>query len=402
MLHLTLVCSLWTALALMVYTFVGFPAWIYFSARFHSRSWRREPILPTVSIVLAVHNGATLVRRQITRLLSLDYPLNLLSIIVVSDGSTDGTNEILSSIRHPSVRIILWKERRGKAAAVNAGLQSAKGEVVLFVDIRPRPARNSLRLLVSNFADPSIGCVTGELILHDKSHTAGAKAVGGLYWRYEQWIRKCESKVDSPLGVYGGFYAVRRELTRPLPEATILDDMLQPLSVIRQGYRSVIDDRARVYDVWPTNLQVEFKRKVRTLAGHFQLLQLAPWLLSSENRVRFELISHRLLRLLVPILLVILLATSTMLAIRSRLYATLLATQLFLYMSTALGAWCGLPILVRIAGASRAFCMMNVAVVVGFYKFVTNRGCIWKIWVPTAPIAAGLLADEDHGDRSAN
>jgi len=401
-LHLTLICSFWTAFAVMAYTFVGYPAWIYFSARSHSRSWRQEPILPTVSIILAVHNGATVVRRQITRLLLLDYPSNLLNIIVVSDGSTDGTNEILSSIRHPSVKIILWQERRGKAAAVNAGLQSAKGEVVLFVDIRPQPARNSLRLLVSNFADPSIGCVTGELILRDESHSAGAKAVGGLYWRYEQWIRKCESQVDSPLGVYGGFYAVRRVLTRPLPEATILDDMLQPLSVIRQGYRSVIDDRARVYDVWPKNLQVEFKRKVRTLAGHFQLLQLAPWLLSSENRVRFELISHRLLRLLVPILLVILLATSTMLSIGSRLYGALLATQLFLYMSTALGEWCRIPILARIAGASRAFCMMNVAVVVGFYKFVTNQGSLWKIWIPTAPTAAVLLAGEDHADRSAN
>ena len=110
----------------------------------------------------------------------------------------------------------------------------------------------------------------------------------GLYWRYEQWIRNCESQVDSPLGVYGGFYAVRRALIRPLPESTILDDMLQPLSVIRQGYRSVIDSRARVYDVWPKSLQAEFNRKVRTLAGNFQLLQLAPWILSSENRLRFN------------------------------------------------------------------------------------------------------------------
>jgi len=385
MLHLTLMCSFWGALALMMYAFVGYPVWIYLSGRLHSRSWRQEPILPTVSIVLAVHNGDTLVRRQISRLLSFDYPSNLLNIIVVSDGSTDGTDEILGSIRHPSVKIILLQERRGKAAAVNAGLQSANGEVVLFVDIRPQPARNSLRLLVSNFADPSVGCVTGELILRDEGHTEGAKAVGGLYWRYEQWIRKCESQVDSPLGVYGGFYAVRRKLTRLLPEATILDDMLQPLSVIRQGYRSVIDVRAQVYDVWPRSLQVEFKRKVRTLAGHFQLLQLAPWLLSRENRLRFELVSHRLLRLLVPVLLVILLATSSMLAIRSLLYGALLATQLILYTSAALGRRCALPIVVRIAGAARAFCLMNVAVVMGFYSFLFTKGPLWSIWIPTAP-----------------
>ncbi len=401
MLHLILGCAFWGALALVVYTFVGYPAWICFCSRLLSRGWRQEPISPTVSIVLAVHNGATLARRQISRLLSLDYPSNLLNIIVVSDGSTDGTDEILRSIRHPAVKVILWQERRGKAAAVNAGLQSAKGEVVLFVDIRPRPARNSLRLLISNFADPHVGCVTGDLVLRHEGHTAGAEAVGGLYWQYEQWIRKCESQVDSPLGVYGGFYAVRRELTRPLPEATILDDMLQPLSVIRQGYRSVIDVRARVYDVWPKSLQVEFNRKVRTLAGNFQLLQLAPWLLSRENRLRFELVSHKLLRLLVPVLLLVMLGSSAVLAPRSRSYALAFALQLLLYMMACVGAWGGLSIAARIGGAARAFCMMNMAVVVGFYTFVSNRGPLWKIWTPMAPFPGATSDDDDEAPRAA-
>jgi cellulose synthase/poly-beta-1,6-N-acetylglucosamine synthase-like glycosyltransferase len=401
-LHLTFVCSFWGALALMVYTFAGYPVWIYLCGRLHPRGWRQEPILPTVSIVLAVHNGATQVRRQISRLLSFDYPSNLLNIIVVSDGSTDGTDEILRSIRHPAVKIILWQERCGKAAAVNAGLQSATGEVVLFVDIRPRPARNSLRLLVSNFADPGIGCVAGDLVLRDESHSASVKAVGGFYWRYEQWIRKCESQVDSPLGVYGGFYAVRRELARALPEETILDDMLQPLSIIRQGYRSVIDIRARVCDSWPKSLQVEFNRKVRTLAGNFQLLQLAPWLLSHENRLRFELVSHKLLRLLVPVLLLLMLASSAVLALRSRSYALGFALQVLLYMMACVGTWGGLSIAARIGGTARAFCMMNVAVVVGFYKFVSYRGSLRKIWIPTTPFTAVLSADEGQADRSAN
>jgi cellulose synthase/poly-beta-1,6-N-acetylglucosamine synthase-like glycosyltransferase len=400
-LHVALMCSFWTASALFVYTFVGYPALIYVNSRLRPRSWRQEPILPTVSIVLAIHNGATLVRRQISRLLLLDYPSNLLNIIVVSDGSTDGTDEILRSVRHPSVKIILWKERRGKAAAVNTGLQCTESEVVLFVDIRPRPARNSLRLLVSNFADPSVGCVTGELILRDESHTPGAKAVGGLYWRYEQWIRKCESQVDSPLGVYGGFYAVRRELIRLLPEETILDDMLQPLGVIRQGYRSVIDVRARVHDVWPKTLQAEFNRKVRTLAGHFQLLQLAPWLLSRENRLRFELVSHRLLRLLVPVLLALMLGTSAMLALHSPSFALALAMQVFFYVLASVGKWGGLSIAGRISGAARAFCMVNAAVVVGFYKFVSNRGPLWEIWIPAAPFPPVTPEDDEETTQAA-
>ena len=206
------------------------------------------------------------------------------------------------------MKTIAWHERRGKAAAVNAGLQNSEGELVLFVDIRPRPARDSLKLLVSNFADPCIGCVTGDLVLRTESHSASAKAVGGFYWRYEQWIRKCRIArlIRRSWRLWRVLCSSSRGIgSKALPEATILDDMLQPLSIIRQGYRSVIDVRAHVYDVWPKSLQVEFSRKVRTLAGNFQLLQLAPWLLSRENRLRFELVSHKLLRLLVPMLLLV-------------------------------------------------------------------------------------------------
>jgi cellulose synthase/poly-beta-1,6-N-acetylglucosamine synthase-like glycosyltransferase len=400
-LHLILVGAFWCASILVAYTFAGYPLWIYFCSRLFSRTWRQEPILPTVSMILTVHNGATLIRRQIRRLFSLDYPPNLLNLIVVSDGSTDGTDEILRSIRNAAMETIVWKERRGKAAAVNVGLQNAKGEVVLFVDIRPRPARNSLKLLVSNFADPQVGCVAGDLVLHEESHTPGAKAVGGLYWRYEQWIRKSESQVDSPLGVYGGFYAVRRELIRLLPEEVILDDMLQPLSVIRQGYRSVIDIRARVHDVWPKTLQAEFNRKVRTLAGNFQLLQLAPWLLSSENRLRFELVSHKLLRLIVPVLLAVMLGTSAVLALRSPSFEVALAMQVFIYVLASMRNWGGFSIAGRICAAARAFCMMNLAVVVGFYRFVSNRGPLWKIWIPTAPFPAVASEEDKEATRAA-
>jgi poly-beta-1,6-N-acetyl-D-glucosamine synthase len=395
-LYLTVLCAFWSAAAVMAYTYVGYPAWIYFCSRLYPRKWRQAPILPSVSIILVVYNGAALLRRQINRLLSFDYPPNLMNLIVVSDGSTDGTSEIVRSVRFPSVKCILCPEHRGKAAALNVGIQNAKGEIILFVDIRPWPDRNALKLLVSNFADPEVGCAAGELVLRQEDHTASAEAIGSFYWRYEQWIRKCESQVDSPLGVYGGFYAVRRELIRPLPEGTILDDMLQPLGIIRRGYRSVIDLRARVYDVWPKNLQSEFNRKVRTLAGNFQLLQLAPWLLSSENRLRFELISHKLLRLLVPALLLVLLGTSAILAIHSKIYTAAVVAQMLLYVMAALGEWHKFPIVLRIAGTARAFCAMNLAVVIGFYKFLTTQRPLWKMWIPTAISAGETSAEEEE------
>ena len=377
--------AFWCAACLMLYTYAGYPLWIYSRSRLHPWPPRQGPMLPTVSVILAVHNGAALLRLKVDHLLSLDYPRDRMEIVIVSDGSTDGTDDILRQLPDPPVRSIRCSEHCGKAAALNMGMQSATGEILLFLDIRPTIESNALQLLLSNFADPHVGCVAGELVLRDDGHGAGAKAVGGLYWRYEQWIRNCEAKVDSPLGVYGGFYAVRRKLATALPEGTILDDMLQPLSVIRQGYRSVLDVRARVYDIWPKNLRGEFHRKVRTLAGNFQLLQLAPWLLLRQNRLRFELISHKLLRLLVPILLVILLMSSALLANRSLLYAGALAAQIVLYVLAALGAGRGTPALMRIAGPASAFCMLNAAVVVGFYKFLFTQGPLWKIWTSAAP-----------------
>ena len=387
--------AFWGAVCLILYTYAGYPLWIYLRSRLHPQPQRQGSILPTVSIILAVHNGAALLRQKVAHLLSLDYPRDRMQIEIVSDGSTDGTDDILKEFQNPQVRHTRCSEHSGKAAALNLGMQSAKGEILLFVDIRPWVESNALQLLLSNFADPHVGCVAGELVLRDDDgHDSGAKAVGGLYWRYEQWIRNCEAKVDSPLGVYGGFYAVRRELARALPNGIILDDMLQPLSVIRQGYRSVLDLRARVYDTWPKNLRGEFHRKVRTLAGNFQLLQLAPWLLSRQNRLRFELISHKLLRLFVPILLVVLLASSALLANHSLLYAGVLASQIVFYLLAALGAGRGIPFLMRIAGPASAFCMLNAAVVVGFYKFLFTRGPLWKIWTSGAAVSLATNGQE--------
>jgi cellulose synthase/poly-beta-1,6-N-acetylglucosamine synthase-like glycosyltransferase len=384
----------WCAAFLLLYTYAGYPLWIYLRSRLRPRPQRQASILPTISIILAVHNGAALLRQKVAHLLSLDYPQDRMEIEIVSDGSTDGTDDILTEFQDPRIKCFRCSEHSGKAAALNMGMQNATGEILLFLDIRPWIERSALQLLISNFEDPRVGCVTGELLLRDDGHDAGAQAVGGLYWRYEQWIRNCEAKVDSPLGVYGGFYAIRRRLASVLPEGTILDDMLQPLGVIRQGYRSVLDLRARVYDIWPKNLRGEFHRKVRTLAGNFQLLQLAPWLLSRQNRLRFELISHKLMRLLVPVLLVILLASSALLANHSLLYMGALASQIVFYILAALGTARNIPVLTRLAGPASAFCMLNAAVVVGFYKFLFTRGPLWKIWTSGAPASSAADGQE--------
>lgn len=376
----------WLSLLGVFYVYLGYPVAAWILARLRPRPWKTAPIHPSVSIVLAVHNGVSLLPRKIEHLLDLDYS-NIKEIILISDGSTDGTAELLALQHHPLLKTIVLKEHAGKASAVNAGVAAATGEVLLFIDIRPEVAPGAISQLVCNFADPKVGCVAGELILRQEGHDATAGAVGGLYWRYEQWIRKCEAAFDSPVGVYGGFYAIRRELFVQLPEGTILDDMFQPLSIIRQGYRSVLDAQACVYDIWPKKVEGEFNRKVRTLAGNFQLFQIAPWTLTWKNRVLFQLFSHKVMRLVVPYLLLLLLVSSIALAASSSLYAAFAAFQIFGWAVALVGIRYRIPVLQRVAAPASALLVLNAAAVAGLNKFLFTRGPLWKIWNSGKPEA---------------
>ena len=371
----------WLSLAGILYTYVGYPIVMWMLARIRPRQWKTTPIYPSVGIVLAVHNGALLLPGKIRHLLDLDYP-NIQEIILVSDGSTDGTGELLAAEQHPRVKSIVLEQHGGKAVAINAGLAEARAEVIVFVDIRPEVGPGAIGQLVSNFADEKVGCVSGNLMLRQEGHDAASAAIGGFYWRYEQWIRMCEAITDSPVGVYGGFYAIRRKLAVRQPDGMILDDMFQPLSIIRQGYRSVVDPAAFVYDTWPKNVGNEFHRKVRTLAGNFQLFRLAPWTLGLENRVLFQLVSHKVMRLVVPYLLVLMLLSSVVLAVHSPLYAAFAVLQGLGWAIALAGLRGRVPLLDRIAAPASALLVLNAAAVVGLYRFLFTSGPLWNLNKP--------------------
>jgi cellulose synthase/poly-beta-1,6-N-acetylglucosamine synthase-like glycosyltransferase len=371
--------AFWISLAGILYTYVGYSWIVWIRARLWPQRWNVAPISPSISIVLAVHNGAALLSRKIDHLLSLDYS-NLQEIIIVSDGSTDGTAEKLAECHLARVVPVVLKEHVGKAVALNAGMKKAHAEVILFVDIRPEIAPGAIQHLVSNFADPTVGCVTGELILRHANHDDTTAAVGGLYWRYEQWIRKCEAMCDSTVGVYGGFYAIRRELATEQPAGIILDDMFQPLSIVRGGYRSVLDTAAHVYDTWPQDIEDEFNRKVRTLAGNFQLLQRAPWTLTLQNRVLVQFFSHKLLRLVAPYLLIVLAVCTLALSSESAVYAVFAVVQSVCLGIAITGLRFRLPVLHYLAAPASGLFMLNAAAVVGLHRFLFTRGPLWKIW----------------------
>jgi cellulose synthase/poly-beta-1,6-N-acetylglucosamine synthase-like glycosyltransferase len=384
----------WLSMIGILYTYVGYPAMIWMLARLRPRPWTTNPISPSVSVVLAVHNGAALLPRKIQHLLDLDYP-GIKEIIIVSDGSTDGTAELLARQHDPRLTTLILKEHAGKAVALNAGMTKATADVILFVDIRPEIASGAIQQLVSNFADPKVGCVAGELILRKEDHDTTTKAVSGTYWRYERWIRACESICGSPVGVYGGFYAIRRELAVPQPAGIILDDMFEPLSVIRKGYRSVIDPRAFVYDTWPKKIEDEFHRKVRTLAGNFQLFRLAPWTLSPRNPVFFQLVSHKVMRLAVPYLLVLLLVSALALSGSSLTYAAFAFLQILCWIVALAALRCRIPMLQRVAVLASALLVLNVAAVAGLYTFLFTRGPLWKIWTSNEPVAKAALSETE-------
>jgi cellulose synthase/poly-beta-1,6-N-acetylglucosamine synthase-like glycosyltransferase len=391
--------ALWISVGIVAYVYIGYPVIMWAFARWLKRRSDVAEISPSVSIVLAVRNGMALLPWKMTHLFDLDYP-NIKEIIVVSDGSTDGTAEFLGGLSDPRLKTILLDKHRGKAVALNAGMKEATADVLLFVDIRPRIAPGAVQHLVTRFADPMVGCVAGELVLVQDRQNPVAGAVGGLYWRYEQWIRKCEASYDSPVGVYGGFYAIRRALAVPQPEGIILDDMFQPLSIIRQGYRSVLEPRAFVYDEWPQKTSAEFHRKVRTLAGNFQLMQLAPWVLSPQNRVFFQLFSHKILRLFVPYLFVSALLASILLAGGSRFYAALAGLQLLILLLALVSLRYGIPVIGRIGAPIGALLMLNTAAVVGLYKFLVTRGPLWRIWDANRSPAAGQSSGAPPPDSS--
>ena len=372
----------WIAAALIGYSYLGYPAWLWLRSRWSPRPVRRgfveSTAAPAVSAVMVVRNEEAVIARKLENLLTLDYPQAKLDVVVVSDGSSDRTPAILADYARDSrVRTLMKPVSQGKAAGLNDAIKLATGEVLLFTDARQQIEPGALRLLIENFADPDVGAASGELMLGDP--TSGETGKGtGLYWRIEKKIRELESASGSVAGATGAIYCARRSLldASPLPEGAILDDVLLPMQIVRKGSRVIFDSRARAWDLPDLGEGREFSRKVRTLSGNYQILQLAPWLLSSENAIRFEFVSHKLLRLVVPFALLALLIASMFLP--QPLYRAALGVQLAFY-ALSLAALAGVKLgpLSRIADPARTFVILNCAAMVAFINFATGRKAVW-------------------------
>jgi poly-beta-1,6-N-acetyl-D-glucosamine synthase len=300
----------WISLGTAVYVYFGYPIVLLLWSRMSARQVRKAPIEPTVTLIIAMHNESRNVAAKMQNCFELDYPAEKLQIIVSLDAPTDGTDSLVREYASQGVDVLSTTIRRGKASAVNRAVAFARGEIIVFADARQRFHRNAIRELVANFADESVGAVSGQLVLLDADGREASNTLG-IYWRYEKKIRALESAIHSVPGTTGAIYALRRDLFAPIPPRTVLDDVQIPMRAVLKGKRVLFEPAAVAYDEVTREAAVEYAKKRRTLMGNYELLAEMPALLLPwRNPIFFQLISHKVGRLLVPYCLAALLISN--------------------------------------------------------------------------------------------
>jgi cellulose synthase/poly-beta-1,6-N-acetylglucosamine synthase-like glycosyltransferase len=384
-----LIAVFWTCAALVLYSYALYPLVIWYLARAFGR--REGPpagddaSLPAVSLVIAAYNEEADIEKRIQSATMMDYPPDKLEVIIASDGSTDATPDLVRRYTRLGIRLLDFKQRRGKAAVLNLAFPEARGEVVLLSDANTAIDPAALRKMVRWFDDPRVGVVCGRLVLTDPET---GRNVDGLYWKYETFLKTCEGRLGALLGANGGIYAIRRDLYAPIPDDTLVDDFVIPLRAkLRSGCAIMYEREAVAREETPPQISSEFHRRARIGAGGFQSIGMLWRLLGPRHGwTAFTFLSHKVLRWLCPFFLLGLLASNLCL-IGEPFYRQALAAQGAFY-ALALLAAC-VPARLRVLRPLRLATMfvgMNSALLVGFCRWL--RGSQKAAWKRTARAAA--------------
>jgi len=362
----------WIAVAIPVYAFAGYPLALLVLRSVFQRDVKKASLTPHVSLVIPAYNEAGVIARKIGNSLALDYPSGHLEIVVVSDGSKDETVSIARSIG--GVRVLALPENLGKTAALNQAVAELRREIIVFSDASAILAPDAVRQLVANFADPSVGAVSGRYCTV-KSADVNIGAAEDIYWRYEALVKTLESSIASTVGAHGHLYAIRNELY-PFPAAeTINDDYVIPLSVLARGFRAVHEPSARIFE--EAREMTGFSRRVRIVAGNLQQLRYIPLLLRPfQPAPFFFFLSHKVARLFIPFAMLAACGANLLLWGRP-FYRGLAAAQVLFYLLAGLGLTGRLrPRALRLP---YYFCMVNSAGFVGLYHALHGRKTLaWK------------------------
>jgi cellulose synthase/poly-beta-1,6-N-acetylglucosamine synthase-like glycosyltransferase len=382
----------WLSVAVLCYTYMGYPLLLLLLSRLRPLPIRRAAWTPTVSIIITAYNEERDLAAKLDNTLALDYPKEQLEIIVASDCSTDRTDEIVREFAAQGVRLHRQPERLGKTAAQNAAVEQARGEIILFSDATTLYQPDVLRVMMPDFADPTVGCVAGRLIYVDPAQSSIGRGARS-YWGFEVFLKQHESRVCSLIGTSGCLYAVRRSAYVPLyPEAC--SDFIIATKMMEQGLRAVYEPGAVCVEETNRRADKELRMRVRVITQTFTDLWRHRAMMNPlrSGFYAVELISHKVLRYLVSVFLIVILLSSVMLAPRSLFYAALAGAQVFFYLLALIG-WRleRTGIRSRLLALPQYFVLANLASLAAFYQYL--RGERYARWEPIRePLATGKSA----------
>src|SRR5712692_58755 len=378
----TLEILFWLSAGLLLYVYVGYPVVLGLLTRLVGREMERlEASEPTVTLLISAYNESSVIEEKIKNSLALEYPKDLLEVMVVSDCSDDGTDEVVQRYARSGVRLVRQHERRGKSAGLNLAVRQAMGQILVFSDANAIYRSDAVRHLVKHFGDPEIGYVVGNARYIDSASATQAAEAEGLYWKMETWLKKKESAIYSVVGGDGAIYAIRRELYTPLLP-TDINDFLNPLQIIQRGYRGIFEPSAVSYEEAAGSFRKEFRRRVRIISRSFTAVRRAAGVLNPLKHTRhwFLLMSHKVLRWLAPFFMIAMLATALLLW-KSPLFRLAILLQLAFYVM-AISGW----VLQHrqknftVFSIPFYFCLVNVASLMGCFKCI--RGDLSGVWTP--------------------
>lgn len=382
----------WLGAAALLYTYAGYPLLVLIVSRLRGRDVRRDNYEPDVTVIITAYNEERDLRQKLENTLALSYPREKMEIIVASDCSTDATDEIALSFASRGVRLIRQPERLGKTAAQNAAVEAARGPIILFSDATTLYQSDVLKVMMPNFADPTVGCVAGRLVYVDPA-SSGTGQGARSYWEYETFIKRHESRACSLIGASGCLYSVRRSAYVPLYNEACSDFLIATV-MVEQGLRAIFEPDAVCTEETNRRSDRELQMRVRIITQTFTDLWRHR---SMMNPLRsgfyaIELLSHKVMRYLVPFFLIIIFAASALLATRSLFYAAAFIAQALFYLSAVAGwvfesrgaRWS------RLFALPQYFVLANLASLLACFKFL--RGERYARWEPIrdahAPVAA--------------
>jgi cellulose synthase/poly-beta-1,6-N-acetylglucosamine synthase-like glycosyltransferase len=369
----------WLCAFALGYTYAGYPILLLIMSRLRSREVRRADFAPAVTVIVTAYNEERDLAAKLENTLALDYPRELLEIIVASDCSTDRTDEIARTFGERGVRLVRQSQRLGKTAAQNMAVAEARGEIILFSDATSLYEPDVLRVMMPSFADPTVGCVAGRLIYVDPADSRIGRGARS-YWGYETFLKEHESRIFSLIGASGCLYAVRRSAYVPL-YAEACSDFIIATKMVEQNLRAVYEPAAVCTEETNRRSDKELKMRVRVIAQTFTDLWRHRAMMNPfrSGFYAVQLFSHKVMRYAVPLFLLAILATSASLARYSVLYSVVFVSQLACYLS-ALGAWLleRAGIHSRMLALPQYFVLSNIAALIAFIQFL--RGERYAHW----------------------